>query len=120
MVKFPELKKKISSFLRKEDGKISKESLIKTGVIIAAVSSMVAKDAVAGHASCDPECTDPEVPNPALSESYDDSGIKTHGNVLGLSSTGVSIAGTHNHCIENCHSSHDSHTSHCNAGTGKW
>ncbi|MAE42727.1 hypothetical protein CMO93_03070 [Candidatus Woesearchaeota archaeon] len=38
MVKLPKLNKKISSFLTKEDGKISKEKLFKTGVLLSAAA----------------------------------------------------------------------------------
>jgi hypothetical protein len=38
MIKLPKIKKKLHSFLTKEEGKISKESLIKTGSLIAAFS----------------------------------------------------------------------------------
>jgi len=54
MANLPNLKKKISSFLTKEDGKISKESLIKTSVFvsIAALASVLsAKDTSAQHSN---------------------------------------------------------------------
>lgn len=38
MARLPKLKKKISSFLSKEDGKISKEKIIKAGVVLATMS----------------------------------------------------------------------------------
>ncbi|MCK5025011.1 MAG: hypothetical protein KAS15_00360, partial [Nanoarchaeota archaeon] len=38
MVKLPKLKKEIVAFLKKEDGKISKQSLIKAGVILSAAA----------------------------------------------------------------------------------
>ncbi len=38
MKALPKLKRKISSFLTKEDGKISKEALIKTGVLLTAAA----------------------------------------------------------------------------------
>lgn len=115
MVKFPELKKKISSFLRKEDGKISKENLIKAGVIVAA-SALLAKDVVAGHSSC-PVLTQLK---PVDTESHNQANIIKHSNTLSIGTTASDISATHNHAIDNCHSNHSSHTSHCNAGTGKW
>lgn len=50
MADIPKLKKKISAFLASEEGKISKESLIKTGAIIGAFalsSALVANNAAA-------------------------------------------------------------------------
>jgi len=37
-MEIPKLKKKISNFLTKEDGKITKEHLIKTGIILTTLS----------------------------------------------------------------------------------
>jgi len=44
MLKLPKLKKKIESFLTKEDGKISKENLIKAGIILGAVAAIIPED----------------------------------------------------------------------------
>jgi hypothetical protein len=48
MDKLPKLKKKISSFLIKEEGKISKESLIKTGILLSAIAIASLKSVNAG------------------------------------------------------------------------
>ena len=51
MADIPKLKKKISAFLVSEEGKMSKESLIKTGAIIGAIalsSALAANNAAAG------------------------------------------------------------------------
>ena len=42
MAAIPKLKRKISSFLAKEDGKISKENLIKAGIFIASIALFAA------------------------------------------------------------------------------
>lgn len=92
MVKIPKLKKKIGSFLRNEDGKISKQSLVKTGIIIASIGIM----AKASSAACSPlggghqdHCNSP------ITVAYAD----------------TTATGTHNHG-HNSHSSHSSHSSH--------
>lgn len=38
MATIPKIKKKVSSFLRNEDGKISKENLIRAGILISALT----------------------------------------------------------------------------------
>jgi len=95
MPKIPKLKKKISSFLTKEDGRISKENLIKTGVLLSAAAMASLKmvkadcppDSSVGH---DDHCND-------LTLSYGPPGTAT---------------GAHNHAIHSSHSSHGSHNSH--------
>jgi hypothetical protein len=49
---FPEIKKKISSYLTLEDGKITKESIMTIGAFVtsaAASAALLAKTASAGH-----------------------------------------------------------------------
>lgn len=80
MPQIPKLKKKINAFLTKEDGRISKDKLIKTGVLLGAValaSGLAVQDASAGT---------------------------THGNSLGVSYSGGTATGTHGH-----HASHSSY-----------
>lgn len=78
MITIPQLKKKISSFLTKEDGKISKEVLIKTGVLLAAIA--ISSKAV--KADCPTDMS---------------GGHSDHCNELGLTYTGGVATGTHNH-----------------------
>ncbi len=91
MVKIPELKKKIHSFLTKEDGKISKENLIKTGVLLSAVAFASVEGAEATHSDT------------------------LHANSLQLSYDSPDAVGTHNHSPE--HSAHSSHSSHGSHGS---
>jgi len=95
MVKIPELKKKISSFLTKEDGKISKEALIKTGILLgfATIASLKA------DAACPPD---------TLQHSE-------HCNELALNAQGTTAAGTHHHG-HGSHAAHGSHGSHSSNG----
>ena len=46
----PKLKKKVSSFLTKEDGKISKENIIKAGAILGAIA-VASESVVGGHSN---------------------------------------------------------------------
>ena len=56
MTVFPKIKKKIGDFLSKEDGKISKEKLIKTGVVVSAIAIASIKSVEA--------CSHPNGPTP--------------------------------------------------------
>ena len=47
MVKIPKIKKNPSSFLTGEEGKISKQALMKVGTIVAVASTLVSDDAAA-------------------------------------------------------------------------
>ena len=52
MVKIPQVKKRIATYIRSEEGKISKQSLISVGAFMggAAIASILAaKEAAAGH-----------------------------------------------------------------------
>lgn len=80
MIKIPKLKKKISSFLTKEDGKISKEKLIKTGVLLSAIAIASLKSVEAQY---------------------------QHTNELSLSYSGTTVTGGHSNHSQ--HSSHGSH-----------
>lgn len=86
MVKIPQLKKKISSFLTREEGKISKENLIKTGVLLSAAALASLKSV---NAACPP----------------DDSQHDEHCNQLSLSYAASTATGTHAH-------GHGSHSSY--------
>ncbi len=100
MVKIPKIKKKISAFLTKEDGKISRENLVKVGVLFS-VAAMAALKTV--HADCPPE---------ALGDS-----VTTHNehcNDLSLRYADETASGTHQHG-HGQHGSHGSHGSHTSA-----
>ena len=81
MIKIPKLKKKISAFLTKEDGRISKEKLIKTGVLLSAVAIASLNAVEAGW---------------------------THTNTLSLTYDGSQTV-TGGHDNHSSHSSHSSH-----------
>jgi hypothetical protein len=78
MAKLPKLKKKISAFLTKEDGKISKQALIKTGILLSAAAIASLKIA---SADCPAE----------TSANHSD-----HCNQLGLSYSNPKATATHN------------------------
>ncbi len=116
--KIPVFKKKIASFLSKEDGKISKENLIKAGVTIAIFSiaaSAGAKEAEAGR-SCSP-ATCEGLSRPPSKNSHDKDYPPEHINSLDLSYSGGTATGTHNHCVQECHNNHASHASHASHGS---
>ena len=92
MSRIPKLRKKISSFLTKEDGKISKENLIQTGLLLSAAALASLKTVNAG---CPPDTT-----------SHDE-----HCNELSLRYISQTARGTHQHG-HGSHSSHGSHGSH--------
>jgi hypothetical protein len=112
MSKLPKLKKKITAFLTKEEGKISKKAIITVGTLIAtiAASNLV----VAGHANVHSNLYDPNCPG--VVAPVDGS---AHSNTLNLNYESDTAKGTHNHCIENHDNSHndvhDNHSScsHC-------
>ncbi len=90
-MKFPKLKKKVTSYLLSEEGKISKQSLMALGAFLggAAISSvLLAEDSTAAHSS---------------------HSSQGHSNSLSLGyveSSGTAT-GTHSH-----HANHSSHSSH--------
>jgi len=88
MKKIPKLKKKVNAFLVGEEGKISKQSLLKAGTILGAISlsSIMALKGVSAE-------THPD--------------YVTHVNSLSLGYSGGTAAATHTH-----HASHTSHGSH--------
>ena len=96
MANFPKLKKKITSFLAKEEGKISKESLIKTGIMIGVVAGSVGLASQSVSAACSPQSSYP-----------------THVNNLGVESEDMAAKGTHGHHGSHCN--HSSHGSHCSS-----
>ncbi len=113
----PKLKKKIASFLTKEDGKISKESLIKTGVLLSIIAlgglrSVKADCVPRTHITYDENGDElvAEYTTPKMNAGYGD-----HCNELSMDydEQAEEIVGKHNHAI---HSSHSSHASHGNCG----
>jgi hypothetical protein len=93
MVKLPKLKKKICAFLTKEDGKISKEALIKTGILLSAAAVASIRDA---GADCPPNTA---------------AGHSDHCNQLGLSYASSTAVATHNDANHNSHYNHSNHSS---------
>ena len=109
MVKIPKLKKKISSFLTKEDGKISKENLVKAGILLSAA----ALSSLSASADCPPDG----------SASHDD-----HCNDLSVNYSQPTVTGTHehghgshsSHSAHSAHSSHSNHSSHGSHNSSGW
>lgn len=88
MAKLPKLKKKINAFMVGEEGRISKESLIKAGTFItfAALSATIGSSRVeAGN---------------------------VHSNSLGSNYNDHTMTGTGSHSHHASHSSHGSHSSY--------
>ena len=105
----PKLKKKVSSFLSSEEGKITKESILKTGVVLGTLALIPALSDVvsATHASHANSLADSTTtPVNTLQTTYQASG----GNV---EATHSNVAGVHtNHGNHASHASHGSHGSH--------
>lgn len=122
--KIPEFRKKISSFLSKEDGRITKEGLLKAGVaavVMAAAAAVSSQQVAAGHSnvtSCTPDCgTGPSLP---ANTNMNNQAVHFHSNNVLLGASGGTATGTHSHCIETCqHASHGSHGSHCSGGVSR-
>ena len=83
MVKLPKIKKDVNAFLIGEEGKISKQSLMKAGVLLSA--------ATIG----------------AISESDDASAHYSHSNTISMSYGSWTVSSDHSN-----HGSHGSHGSH--------
>ncbi len=111
MVKLPEIKKKISSFLSKEDGKISKENLLKTGLVLGAVGIASAKLVSAGH-------TNSYSPNCDGVTAEENNGATAHSSSMQMEKQETKVAATHDNCIER-HAHHNDHSSHCSS-KGCW
>ncbi len=81
VVNFPKLKKKIESFLTKEDGKISKENIVKTGIVLSVAAAAAVKNS-------DADC-------PPTIGKYND-----HCNGLSVTMpTPKTVKATHNHAV---------------------
>lgn len=104
MAIIPKIKKKISTFISNEDGKISKDRLLKTGIAASAVAiaalKLPAVTAVCENSAPSPaSCTDCPVAAPAGQHS-------AHCNHIKVTPDGTSIMATHNHCEHCSHSSY--------------
>lgn len=104
MVQLPQLKKKVSAFLTKEDGKISKENLIKTGILVSIATVALTNSA---KADCPMD----------TSVSHSD-----HCNAAGITYATTTATGSHSHshsshASHSSHSSHSSHASHSSHGS---
>jgi len=97
MIKIPKLTKKISSFLTKEDGKITKQALIKGGVLLGfAILSMSS-----ARAACPPA-------PPANGADHCNSLLMDYNSLLAKA--------THNHS----YATHSSHGNHDEGGPCGW
>ncbi|MCF7861557.1 hypothetical protein K9M79_04905 [Candidatus Woesearchaeota archaeon] len=93
MTEIPKIGKKISAFLRREEGKISKDKLMKVGILITGTSIICATSVIADHTN-----------GPGT--------VATHTNDISASySAGTGIA-SHSHDVHSSHSSHGNHGSH--------
>ena len=92
----PQIRKSIFSFLLEEEGKVSKESLLKVGALVGTISAL-SNIAHAGHSQNIAH-------SQAVSATYD----------------GTSILATHSHYdpTHASHGSHGNHTSHSVGGGG--
>jgi hypothetical protein len=92
--KMPELKRRVNAFLVGEEGKISKDSILKAGALLGAVG--ISSVAMAGSAVAQSHTN-------SISGSFDPSTI--------------TVSGTHgHHSSHSSHGSHGSHGSHCSGG----
>lgn len=94
MVNFPKLKKRITAFLVKEDGKISKKTLMSIGVV---ATTLAFAGSVNADSTYSPDCAGITAPDNS----------QAHDNSLSLSVEEEVALATHNHCVET-HSSHSS------------
>ena len=103
MSKLPVIKKKVSAFLTREDGRISKDKLLKTGIILSAIAIGTLKTV---KADCPINTNNDHTDHcNGLRISYD--------NTVSSSAPGGTVTGTHNHA----HGSHGSHSSHGSHGS---
>ncbi len=129
MVDFPKLRKEVRSFLTKEDGKMTKENLIKAGVIITAFSAAAAlnsSEASAGHVDgCNPEgWVNDDCGLPTPSDYTCTTGLKAgsktgHDNDIGFELQGNQPTGTHSHCADTFQwSDHSDYATYDDGGGG--
>lgn len=125
--KIPVFRKRISDFISKEDGRITKENITKAGVLAAIVSIGASMNAKPAKATISPASKCPLNPAPEMDcDNCDDTYEAFHNNQLALTKSGNTFTGTHEHCGDpsihashSSHSSHSSHGSHCAGGFWK-
>ena len=102
----PKINKKVTDFFVGEEGSISKDKLIKTGIVIGtiAISSGIVA-AVHTNDNCATPATDPANHNNDL-----------HSNSISLTKNTNQVAGTH--CNGKTHGSHSSSGSGSGSGSG--
>ncbi len=129
MVNLPKLKKEVRAFLTKEDGKMTKENLIKAGVIIAAFSAaavMNSGEASAGHVdNCNPDGWVNDDCGLATPKDYScadglKAGTETgHTNEVNFNLQGNQPSAQHGHCADTFSwSDHANYTTHDEGGGG--
>ena len=92
----PKIKKKLDSFLTKEEGKISKKKLLSSAAIVSALTGI-----------------DPAVGKGGASH-YSD-GMSGHANAVNVDYAEANDEAQATHGHSGVHSSHSSHNSHCNS-----
>jgi len=104
----PKIKKKVNAFLVGEEGKISKETILKAGAIaggFALSSALLSKGVYSQH-----------------NQHSNNGPIHSNGLSLNYDAPSSSATSTHtshgNHT--NAHSNHASHGSHCSGGVARW
>lgn len=106
MATIPKFNKKLSSFLASEEGRISKEKLIKTGTLISAIAIGGAITASNMDAADDPNF-DPGDINDTEPDIIVNTGGVNHFNRLTLGIDGFRPRGQHAH-----HAQHSNHSSY--------
>ncbi|MCF7861559.1 hypothetical protein K9M79_04915 [Candidatus Woesearchaeota archaeon] len=94
MTEIPKIGKKISAFLRREEGKISRDKLMKVGILVAGTSVICASSVLASHSN-----------GAGLQYTH------TNSDTCIGQNDGV-LEATHNHDVHGSHSSHGNHGSH--------
>ena len=101
----PQIKKRIGAFLLGEEGKISKQSLLKTGIVIgslAVATTLAAKSTLAHSNHYNSQCVVCDAT----------SGETCHVNNMATAYSNPTLTGQHNQCVEH-HTNHSSHSAHC-------
>lgn len=125
--KMPVFRRKIASFLSREDGKISKEKLIKAGILVT-IAGWMSEIAAGGsiHSNsltCYQDCGYiGEMRTEHATKPLDEVGggceedgecESQHNNELKLTYEGGAAVGKHSHCADDCrHSNHSVHSEH--------
>ena len=118
--KIPEIKKNINAFLVGEDGKISKQSVIKAGVLLGAISLGTVQTVIASHASTTPHSNtlgsityDSSAGSAEMSHTHHTSHSNTHtSHSASHTSGGGGHTAAHSAAHSASHGSHGSHGSH--------